>query len=127
MRTVKDYMNTPVFQVEANTSLQEVCKLMLERGIGSVLVTENGVPKGIFTDRDAVKAIASGFSPSDEVRVAATMGNLIVVDLNTDIVDAVSIMTKNKIRHLPVKDSEGNIVGILSIVDVSKAIQDLYK
>jgi Predicted signal-transduction protein containing cAMP-binding and CBS domains len=100
---------------------------MLERGIGSVLVTENGVPKGIFTDRDAVKAIASGFSPSDEVRVAATMGNLIIVDLNTDIVEAVSIMTKNKIRHLPVKDSEGNIVGILSIVDASKAIQDIYK
>lgn len=127
MRTVKDYMTTPVFQVEANTSLQEVCKLMLERGIGSVLVTENGVPKGIFTDRDAVKAIAMGFSPSDEVRVAATMGNLIVVDLNTDIVEAVSIMTKNKIRHLPVKDSEGNIVGILSIVDASRAIQDIYK
>jgi hypothetical protein len=34
MRTVKEYMATPVFQVEANTSLQEVCKLMLERGIG---------------------------------------------------------------------------------------------
>jgi Predicted signal-transduction protein containing cAMP-binding and CBS domains len=55
------------------------------------------------------------------------MGNLIIVDLNTDIVEAVSIMTKNKIRHLPVKDSEGNIVGILSIVDASKAIQDIYK
>ncbi|BDC19403.1 CBS domain-containing protein [Acidianus sp. HS-5] len=127
MRTVKDYMTTPVFQVEANTSLQEVCKLMLERSIGSVIVTDNGEPKGIFTDRDAVKAIASGFSPSDEVRVVATMGNLIIVDLNTDIAEAVSIMTKNKIRHLPVKDSEGNIVGILSIVDASKAIQDIYK
>lgn len=33
-RTVKEFMSTPVFQVEENTSLQEVCKLMLERGVG---------------------------------------------------------------------------------------------
>jgi Predicted signal-transduction protein containing cAMP-binding and CBS domains len=55
MKTVKNYMSSPVFQVEANTSIQEVCKLMMERGVGSVIITENGVPKGIFTDRDAVK------------------------------------------------------------------------
>ncbi|ARM76046.1 CBS domain-containing protein [Acidianus manzaensis] len=127
MKKVKDYMIVPVFQVEANTSLQEVCKLMLEKGIGSVLVTENGEPKGIFTDRDAVKAIASGYSPSDEVRIASTMGNLISVSSETDISEAVSLMIKNKIRHLPVKDEKGQVIGILSIVDASKAIEDIYK
>ncbi|MEW9491512.1 MAG: CBS domain-containing protein, partial [Candidatus Aramenus sulfurataquae] len=73
MPKVKDYMSSPIFQVEANTSIQEVCKLMVERGVGSVLVTEQGQPKGIFTDRDAIKAFAMGLSPSDEVRLASTM------------------------------------------------------
>ncbi|AWR97398.1 CBS domain-containing protein [Acidianus sulfidivorans JP7] len=127
MQKVKDYMTVPVFQVEANTSLQEVCKLMLEKGIGSVIVTENGEPKGIFTDRDAVKAIASGYSPLDEVRLASTMGNLISVSSETDIVEAVNIMIKNKIRHLPVKNEKGEVIGILSIVDASKAIENIYK
>lgn len=126
MKTIKNYMSTPVFQVEANTSIQEVCKLMMERGVGSVIVTEGGEPKGIFTDRDAVKAFAMGLNPNDEVRLAATMGNLITVDEDTDVFVAIDIMTKNKIRHLPVKNKEGQIVGMFAITDISKALHDIY-
>jgi CBS domain-containing protein len=120
LKRIKDFISTPVFQVEANTSLQEVCKLMLERGVGSVVVTEQGVPRGIFTDRDAIKAIAAGLSSSDEVRLAATMGNLIIIDEDTDVFEALKIMAANKIRHLPVKNKNGNIIGMFSITDVHK-------
>ncbi len=113
-------MSTPVFQVEGNTSLQEVCKLMLERGVGSVIVTEQGIPKGIFTDRDAVRAIAMGMNSNDEVRLVSTMGNLIVVDEDTDVFEALKIMAMNKIRHLPVKDKNGNIIGMFAITDFYK-------
>ena len=122
MKKVKDYMSSPILMVDANTSLQEVTKLMMERGYGSVLISEGGEPKGIFTDRDAVKAIAMGLSPSDPVRLAATMGNLIVVDEDTDVFQAAEIMSKNKIRHLPVKNKEGVIVGMFSITDLPKAL-----
>ncbi|BAB65838.1 CBS domain-containing protein [Sulfurisphaera tokodaii] len=126
MKAVKNYMSSPVFQVEANTSIQEVCKLMMERGVGSVIVTENGEPKGIFTDRDAVRAFSMGLNPTDEVRLASTMGNLITVDEDTDVFVAIDIMTKNKIRHLPVKDKEGKIIGMFAITDISKALHDVF-
>ncbi|MDT7861272.1 MAG: CBS domain-containing protein [Saccharolobus sp.] len=119
-KKVKELMSTPVFQVEGNTSLQEVCKLMLERGVGSVIVTEQGIPKGIFTDRDAVRAIAMGMNSNDEVRLVSTMGNLIVVDEDTDVFEALKIMAMNKIRHLPVKDKNGNIIGMFAITDFYK-------
>ena len=122
MKKVKDYMSTPVLMVDANTSLQEAAKLMMERGVGSVLVSEEGQPRGIFTDRDAVKAIAMGLSPSDPVRLAATMGDLIIVDEDTDVFEAAAIMTKNKIRHLPVKNKDGVIVGMFAITDLPKAL-----
>ena len=122
MKKVKDYMSSPILMVDANTSLQEVTKLMMERGYGSVLVSEGGEPKGIFTDRDAVKAIAMGLSPSDPVRLAATMGNLIAVDEDTDVFKAAEIMSKNKIRHLPVKNKDGVIIGMFSITDLPKAL-----
>jgi len=125
MKTVKNYMATPVFQVEVNTSIKEVCKLMVERGVGSVIVSEGGEPKGIFTDRDAVRAFSMGLSPNDEVRLASTMGNLITVDEDTDVFAAIDLMTKNKIRHLPVKNKEGQIVGMFSITDISKALHDI--
>lgn len=126
MKAVKNYMATPVFQVEANTSIQEVCKLMMEKGVGSVIVTENGEPKGIFTDRDAVKAFSMGLSATDEVRLASTMGNLKTVDEDTDVFVAIDIMTKNKIRHLPVKNKDGQIVGMFAITDISKALHDVF-
>jgi FOG: CBS domain len=74
MKKVKDYMSSPVLIVDENTSLQEVAKLLMERGFGSVLVAVNGEPKGIFTDRDALKALAMGLGPNDPVRLVATMG-----------------------------------------------------
>ncbi|AAY80553.1 CBS domain-containing protein [Sulfolobus acidocaldarius] len=126
MKSVKTYMSTPIFQVELNTSIQETCKLMLEKGVGSVIITENGAPKGIFTDRDAVKAFSSGLNPNDEVRLAATMGNLIIIEEDTDPFTAIDLMTKNKIRHLPVKDKKGNIIGMFAITDISKVLHDIY-
>jgi CBS domain-containing protein len=125
MRSVKKYMTSPIFQVEENTSLQEVCKLMLERGVGSVVVTRNGEPIGIFTDRDAVKAIASGLSPSDEVKLASTIGNIITIDEDTDVLQAIRIMSENKIRHLPVRDKNGKIIGMFAITDISRALIDI--
>lgn len=126
MKAVKNYMSSPIFQVESNTTIQEVCKLMMEKGVGSVIVSENGEPKGIFTDRDAVKAFSMGLNPNDAVRLASTMGNLIVVDEDTDVFQAMDIMTKNKIRHLPVRNKEGRIIGMFAITDISKALHDVY-
>ncbi|MBP1357859.1 MAG: CBS domain-containing protein [Sulfolobus sp.] len=126
MKAVKNYMSSPIFQVESNTAIEEVCKLMMEKGVGSVIVSENGEPKGIFTDRDAVKAFSMGLNPNDAVRLASTMGNLIAVDEDTDVFQAIDIMTKNKIRHLPVRNKEGRIIGMFAITDISKALHDVY-
>jgi signal-transduction protein with cAMP-binding, CBS, and nucleotidyltransferase domain len=125
MKKVKEAMSSPIFQVEANTSLMEACKLMVERGVGSIIITEDGVPKGIFTDRDATKAISIGLSPNDAVRLASTLGELLTVSEDTDLFEAISLMTKNKIRHLPVKDKDGNIIGMFAITDISKVLSSL--
>ncbi|EHP68140.1 MAG: CBS domain-containing protein [Metallosphaera yellowstonensis] len=125
MKRVKDIMSSPVLQVEANTTLQETCRLMLEKGVGSVVVTDNGTPRGIFTDRDAVKAIASGASPMDEIRVVATMGELETINEEADIKLAAKVMSERKIRHLPVVNGEGEIVGMVTVTDLSMEIKDL--
>jgi len=125
MRQVKKYISTPIFQVEENTSLREVCKLMIERKVGSVIVTRNGEPIGIFTDRDAVRAISMGLDPNDEVKLASTIGNLITIDEDADVLEAVKIMAEHKIRHLPVRDKSGRIVGMFAITDITKALFDI--
>lgn len=125
MKRVKDVMSSPVFQVEANTTLQETCKLMLEKGVGSVIVTDNGKPKGIFTDRDAVRAIANGASAMDELRTVATMRDLVTVNEEVDIIQAAKLMAEKKIRHLPVTNNEGEIVGMVSVTDLSAELKEM--
>ncbi len=125
MKKVKEVMTSPIFQVEANTSLKEACKLMMERGVGSIVITENGIPKGIFTDRDATKAISLGLSPNDEVRLASTLGDMLTADEEMDVFEAINIMAKNKIRHLPVKNRQGEIIGMFAITDVSKVLSTI--
>ncbi|ABP95631.1 MULTISPECIES: CBS domain-containing protein [Metallosphaera] len=125
MKRVKDIMSSPVFQVEANTTLQETCKLMLEKGVGSVIVTDNGEPKGIFTDRDAVRAIANGASAMDELRTVATMHDLVTVNEEVDIIQAAKLMAEKKIRHLPVTNSNGEIVGMISVTDLSAELKEM--
>ena len=118
MRQVKKYMSSPIFQVEENTSLREVCKLMIERKVGSVIVTRQGEPIGIFTDRDAVRAISMGLDPNDEVKLASTIGNIITVDEDTDVFEAIRIMAEHKIRHLPVRGKDGKIIGMFDITEI---------
>ncbi|QKQ99137.1 CBS domain-containing protein [Metallosphaera tengchongensis] len=125
MKRVKDVMSSPVFQVEVNTTLQETCKLMLEKGVSSVVVTESGTPKGIFTERDAVRAIANGSSAMDELRTVATMRELITVNEDTDIVQAAKIMAEKKIRHLPVMNKDGEVVGMISVSDISQELKEI--
>lgn len=62
-----------------------------------------------------------GLSSSDPVILASTT-NIITIDEETDVYDALKIMANNKIRHLPVKNKEGNIIGMFAITDVHKAL-----
>lgn len=96
---------------------------MMERGVGALVITRDGEPVGIFTDRDAVKAYATGIGPEEEVKKVATM-NVITVDEDTEPYAAVQLMSTKKFRHLPVKDKNGNIIGMFSLSDIAKYLGD---
>jgi CBS domain-containing protein len=93
---------------------------MGERGIGSVLVIEAGRVTGIFTERDALRALASHFDaahhPIETWMTIDPMG----IDAETDIREARELMLRHGFRHLPVTDG-GSLVGIVSIRDLSRA------
>ncbi|MCE4604766.1 MAG: CBS domain-containing protein [Aeropyrum sp.] len=105
------------------TPLKEVVKQMYENGSSaSVIVDEYGRPIGIFTERDLVRVIATGGGLEDPVEKHMTKNPLTVGDKES-LTKALAIMSQHRIRHLPVVDSEGRLVGIIT----AKSITEILK
>lgn len=96
--------------------------LMKERGIGALVVTGPTPPLvGIFSERDAVRAIATSGAKALDSKVAELMSTDVqTCDETTTVTELMGLMTERRIRHLPVVH-EGQLVGMISIGDVVKA------
>jgi CBS domain-containing protein len=98
-------------------SLEAAAKKMWGQQTGSLLVTDGEELVGIVTERDILRAVATG-TPLDTPLSAVMSKDLITVDPGASIREAARIMTEKWIRHLPVLDG-GKLVGIVSQRDLS--------
>jgi CBS domain-containing protein len=108
-----------VFSVEPSTIVYHAIEIMADKNIGGLLICENGKLVGIFTERDyARKLILKGKSSKD-----TTIGELMTkspftVTMDSSIEECMEMMSNKRIRHLPVVDGDGKVVGVISIGDV---------
>src|SRR5215213_300933 len=104
-----------VLTVEPTDSLRDAAVWMMERGVGSAVVLNDGKPSGIITDRDAIRVIARG-SDTDQVTVGdCMMRGLKTVTPALEILDAARIMREKGFRHLVVVDEAGDLLGVFSM------------
>ena len=117
-----DLKGRDVIWVTADIMVFDAIKLMAEKTIGSLLVMQGDKLQGIMTERDyARKVIIKGRS-SETTEVGEIMTTDICSATSQQTVnDCMALMTKRKIRHLPVID-DGVVVGMLSIGDLVQAI-----
>jgi len=119
---VKDVMIKEVVTIDGEESVYEACKMMGEKHIGSLIVTIQGKPVGIFTERDLLSKIILKRLKLDEIKVKDYMSTpLTFINSEFDLKEAARIMTQLKIRRLPVIES-GKLVGILTSADIIRAL-----
>jgi len=118
---VGDIMHTDVKTARPNDTFADVAKLMRLHGISSIVVLDGTKLAGIVTERDIVNLVAAGGDPHG-VKVAhgMTRRDLETVSPKTDIAEAAEHMMTRGIRHLPVTDTRGKVVGIVSIRDLTR-------
>lgn len=125
MRSVKHLLETKsgiIFSVEKNTSVLEGLQLMMKENISALLIIEDGILQGIFTERDyARKIILKGRSSKDTPISEVMTSDLLTVSPNDGIDHCMQIMTKMHIRHLPVLEDE-RIAGMISIGDLVRFV-----
>ena len=117
---VKDIMTTPVVQVGPDCPLGDVVALMRERSISCILICRDEVPIGIITERDLPHWMGE---PDHSNRVFPKAEDLMsspVASIETEISisDAAAVAEERAIRHLPVVDERGRLVGITTQTDL---------
>ena len=114
--------NTPVWVISPDSSVLDAIKLMGEKEIGALLVTQFDTLIGIVSERDYARKVILKGKESRNTPISEIMtANVVTVGPDGSIDQCMALMTKHKIRHLPVIEKE-RIVGVLSIGDLVKAI-----
>ncbi len=113
-----------VWSVSSRESVLDAIRLMSEKGIGALLVIDDNRLSGIVSERDyARKVILQGRSSENTPVEDIMSAKVISANPSQKVDECLELMTENRIRHLPVLDGE-DIVGVLSIGDLVKAIID---
>lgn len=105
--------------VPADTSVLDAVRLMADHRIGALFVVEDGRAVGVFTERDVMKRLVLEGRNAELTPISEVMTEKIkTVADDTSVHDAVVILRKNEIRHLPIVDGEGKLRGVLSLRDL---------
>ena len=126
MARVEKIMTPNIASLDYFKTVIDAAKLMAQKEIGSIIVTKDGRPYGIVTERDIVRRLAAISSNNDFYFQNALLGHvcshpLIAAYRGLSVQDAAEIMVENKIRKLPIKGSgkDSKIIGIVTTTDLS--------
>ncbi len=115
---LRDVMTSDVLTTTPDASVSEASSAMMERGIGSAcVVDEAGGLIGILTERDVLRAAASGHDLTTEPARQWMSPDPVTCDIDELLSRAAGVLQQHNFRHIPVT-SAGRLVGIVSMRDV---------
>ncbi|RJS72148.1 MAG: CBS domain-containing protein [Candidatus Syntrophoarchaeum sp. WYZ-LMO15] len=130
MMKVRDVMSTPIITEDGDTTVDLGASILEAMGVGSLVVTEDGVPVGIVTERDMALKVLSKNRPAAEVKLKEIMSfPLITIDADASVDDAGKLMAEKRVRRLLVEE-DGEIVGIVTVRDLlthePELVEEIY-
>jgi len=125
MQTVRQILQNKgkqVWAISPDASVFAALQMMAEKDVGALVVMENAVLVGIFSERDYARKFMLHKRSTEEIQVQELMSSpVITVRSGMSIGACMAIMTNHHVRHLPVVEGE-RVIGVISIGDVVKAI-----
>lgn len=118
---VRDVLSKRLVAASVNDTVKVAVDLMASNRVGSILVLDSGRLAGIFTERDLVYHLHRGGGLGDRLGDVMTR-NPITVREDESLWKAVMLMVEHGIRHLPVVDGKGDLVGVISMRDALRAL-----
>lgn len=122
VRQILQAKGTSVWTISPQATVLEALRLMAEKNVGALLVTEGEQVAGIFSERDLARSVALKGRTAEDTLVSQVMtARVIYVRPGQSMEECMALMTDKHIRHLPVMEND-RLIGVISIGDVVKEI-----
>ena len=124
-KKIQEVMTSNPCSIDADKPVSYAAKMMKDEDVGFAPIVEGDKLIGTVTDRDiAMKVVAEGRDPeSTTVREIAST-NLVTIDPQQDLDDALRLMASSQVRRLPVVEEDGRLVGVVAQKDVAEQGDD---
>jgi CBS domain-containing protein len=123
MPTVQDVLTVKgaaIHSTSPGATVLEATQKMNQHKLGALLVMQNGLVSGIFTERDVLRRVVAEEKSPATTRVSDVMTKDVICCQSEDDLDEISaLMLQRKIRHVPVCAKDGSIMGMISIGDLN--------
>jgi CBS domain-containing protein len=124
-RSVQESMTPNPRTVDPDDAIAMAATIMRDEDVGVVPVVEDGRLVAIVTDRDiAIRAVADGKDPRSTTVGEIASRELVTIDPQQDLDEALRLMAQHQVRRLPVVEEDGRLVGVLAQADVARAGDD---
>jgi len=118
-KSVHDAMTADPRSIGASASVVEAARLMREQHIGSLPVTEDDRLVGMITDRDVTTRVVAESAVPETTSVGDVYSrDLVSVEPNSDLDEALRLMARHQVRRLPVVEN-GRLVGMVAQADIA--------
>jgi CBS domain-containing protein len=122
---ISDVMTSNPRGVETSTPVADAARIMKAEDVGSVPIVEGNRLVGMLTDRDvAIRVVAEGKDPQSTTAGQIASRDLVTIDPQQDLDEALQLMARHQVRRLPVVEEDGRLVGIVAQADVAQVGDD---
>jgi len=124
-QSIKDVMTSNPCSSDADKSVAYAAKMMRDEDVGVAPIVEDDKLIGMLTDRDiAIRVVAEGRNPDQVIVRDVASKQVVTIDPQQGLDEALRIMAKHKVRRLPVVEEDGKLVGVVAQADVARKGDD---
>lgn len=122
---IREVMTSNPCTIDADKPVSYAAKMMRDEDVGLAPVVEGDRLVGTLTDRDiAVRVVAEGRDPESTTVKDIASTDVVTVDPEQDLDEALRLMAEHQVRRLPVVEEDGRVVGVVAQADVARLADD---
>ena len=122
-KKVREVMTSNPCTIDADKSVAYAAKMMRDEDVGVAPIVEGDRLVGVLTDRDiAVRVVAEGHDPQTTKVTEVASKELVTIDPQQDLDEALRLMASHQVRRLPVVEEDGRIIGVIAQADIAREV-----
>jgi CBS domain-containing protein len=122
---ISEFMTSELRTIDADKSVAYAAKMLRDEDVGLAPIVEGDRLVGTLTDRDiAIRVVAEGRDPDSTTAREVASTELVTLDPQQDLDEALRLMAEHQVRRLPVVEEDGRLVGIVAQADIARQQND---